>query len=153
MQYIPLNKIEPTTASQPGRQNRDMLSTYDTSDTWFGFRWVNPTIESSRWQMRTVLSNGEVCETFIELTEKWLRETQYLSSVSQIIAHPAYLRIIGMGSKAVPLILKQMKKTPGLWFWAISSITGENPITEEMEGDINAMTDAWLGWGRENGYC
>ena len=75
-----------------------------------------------------------------------------LSSIGKMVLHPAYQRIIGFGPKAIPLILKQMEKEPDFWFWALKSITGEDPITEEMLGDFEAMTKAWLNWGCEHGY-
>ena len=58
-----------------------------------------------------------------------------------------------MGMDAVPFILKDlMTNGPDDWFWALSKITGENPITEDIAGDMNKMTEAWLLWARKSGY-
>jgi hypothetical protein len=66
--------------------------------------------------------------------------------------HPAYQRIIGMGEKAIPLILAELAERPGHWFWALASITGEDPVAEQSRGKLREMASAWLAWGRQKGY-
>ena len=44
-------------------------------------------------------------EEFDELTALWRAETSHLSRLDKIVAHPAYLKIIGIGHEALPLIL------------------------------------------------
>lgn len=90
-------------------------------------------------------------ERFNTLAERWRNDTAPLSSTSQIAMHPAYQEIIGIGRDVVPLILNDMKRQPAHWFWALRSITGEDPVAETDRGKLAAMTDAWLKWGRENG--
>jgi hypothetical protein len=89
---------------------------------------------------------------FAKLSEEWQRETRYLSSTTAIATHPAYQRIIGLGPQVVPLILAELQKQPGNWFWALAALTGENPISPDEQGRVSAMTAAWLKWGRENGW-
>ena len=55
------------------------------------------------------------------------------------------------GATAVPFILEELKTEPDDWFWALSAITGENPVQETDAGNMHAMTKAWLQWGREKG--
>lgn len=88
---------------------------------------------------------------FLRLKAKWEAETAMLSSVTEKAMHPAYQQIIGMGPIAIPLILSEMKKKPGHWFWALKSITGEDPVLPEQRGRIKEMTEAWLRWGKEQG--
>ena len=82
---------------------------------------------------------------------EWKRDTMFFSSPPQAAAHPAYQRIIGMGPNAVPFILREMQHEPGLWFDALMAITGDQPVPEEHAGDIHAMTEDWLDWGRRHG--
>jgi|RifCSP16_1_1023843.scaffolds.fasta_scaffold15785_4 hypothetical protein len=89
---------------------------------------------------------------FLTLKLRWEAETGFLSSITDIVMHPAYQQIIGMGPAAVPLILSEMKKLRGHWFWALKSITGEDPIMPEHRGNLKKMTDDWLRWGKEQGY-
>ncbi len=91
-------------------------------------------------------------EEFHRLREKWKAETAHLSSVTKIVMHPSYQRIIGMGQDVIPLILAELEKEPDLWFWALTAITGDNPISPEQRGQIRGITESWLRWGRERGY-
>lgn len=63
----------------------------------------------------------------------------------------AYQRIIGMGDRAVPLILAELEREagdPDHWGWALHAITGDDPIPEEAAGDTVQIARAWLDWGR-----
>ena len=90
--------------------------------------------------------------TFQELAETWERETAVLSSITMMSIHPAYQRIIGMGSRVLPLIFRELARRPGHWFWALNAITGEDPVPPEGAGDIQRMTESWLEFGRQRGY-
>lgn len=70
----------------------------------------------------------------------------------EIAMHPAYQQIIGMGPTAIPFILSEMKEKKGHWFWALKSITGDDPVAPLDRGNVKKMTAAWLSWGREQGY-
>jgi hypothetical protein len=89
---------------------------------------------------------------FQSLAETWKRETRHLSNVTKKCTHPAYQQIIGMGEQAVEFILCDLKESKEDWFWALSAITGENPIAEEDAGNVSNMTEAWLQWGRAKNY-
>lgn len=108
----------------------------------FGEHYLVPL---SRW-------NIDGLTRFYELKNKWEEDTAILSSVTEIAMHPAYQQIIGMGQDAIPLILAEMKKKPGHWFWALKSITGNDPVPPEQRGRVKKMTEAWLNWGIEQGY-
>jgi hypothetical protein len=85
-------------------------------------------------------------------SETWLRETAHISSATELVLHPSYQRIIGLGPAVLPLLLRDLVQQPKDWFWALNAITGENPIPLEDAGNIRRMTDAWIQWGREHGY-
>jgi hypothetical protein len=89
---------------------------------------------------------------FHRFAERWKAETAHLSNIAQKAIHPAYQAIIGMGRKAVPLILAELGKQPKQWFWALNAITGADPVPEESRGRVREMASAWLRWGRDRGY-
>jgi len=91
-------------------------------------------------------------ERFRRLAQAWKKETWFHSSITQKSIHPAYQQIIGMGSPAVPLILRELSRKPDHWFWALAAITGEDPVPDSSAGRLEEMTEAWLSWGREHGY-
>jgi hypothetical protein len=108
-------------------------------------------------QSRTAVPSGQavsgsLAAHFQQLAQQWRSETAHLSNVRKKALHPAYQEIIGMGEPAVPLILAEMKRQPGQWFWALHAITRDDPVAEESRGNLAEMTEAWLAWGRKHGY-
>jgi hypothetical protein len=91
-------------------------------------------------------------DRFERLTAQWKDQARYLSNTAQIALLPAYQRIIGMGEPVVPLILEDLQREPDQWFWALESITEENPVTSEIAGRTMSMADAWIQWGKQRGY-
>ena len=100
-----------------------------------------------------ILEKAELARKFNALKVEWETETAYLSSITEISTHPAYQQIIGMGPIAIPFILAEMKKNPGHWFWALRSITSEDPVLPEHRGRLKQMTEDWLKWGKEHSYA
>lgn len=97
-------------------------------------------------------SDSEVERFFDELVEEWQEGTKFSSSLTDMVLHPAYQRVIGMGPEAVPMILRELQHRPAQWFWALRSITGEDPVDPEDAGRVRKMAEAWLDWGRKRGY-
>jgi hypothetical protein len=96
-------------------------------------------------------TESEIAQEFHNLAETWKGETAHISSMSQIVMHPSYQKIIKMGWDVVPLLLKDLQETKSFWFWALTSITEENPIGPNDAGNVLKMTDAWIRWGRGRG--
>ncbi len=94
----------------------------------------------------------EIETTFYSLVEQWKNETRGISSTEQMSVHPAYQQIIGMGRDVIPLLLRELENNSGRWFWALKSISREEPVTPEQRGKTKEMIAAWLNWGREKGY-
>ena len=92
-------------------------------------------------------------EIFRDAARNWKAETENLSSATETITNRHYLRIIGLGKEALPLIFKDLSESGGFWFTALSSITGANPIRDEDAGRVRAMTLTWMQWGKAHGYC
>lgn len=89
---------------------------------------------------------------FEQLATQWKEETKFLSSITDKAIHPHYQRIIGLGPEVIPLILDSLRKKGGHWYWALQSITGENPVLPEHYGDISNMKNDWVMWGIRKGY-
>jgi hypothetical protein len=71
------------------------------------------------------------------------------SSVATFI-NPAYRQIIEMGWEAVPFLLSEVNQQSGHWFTALAQITGSNPVTNQMRGNLRSIRRAWICWGIEN---
>ncbi len=88
---------------------------------------------------------------FHQLVTEWKQQSRFLSSATQMAMLRPYQRIIGIGPNAVPLILEELKRETDFWFWALETITDENPVSPDDSGFVAKMTDAWLAWGRQRG--
>lgn len=104
-----------------------------------------------RWRHRPQAEKLAM-RTFYAEVDKWKFDTMHLSSVAKMIAHPSYLRIVGLGrefkyGEIEKLILQELENEPDHWFDALVAITGENPVGPN--DDFDAAVNAWLTWGRE----
>jgi hypothetical protein len=108
----------------------------------------------AEWLHARRQSRAQLLErTFRENVERWKDETGHLSSITKAIAHPSYLRIIGLARDSVDnqiesLLLHELEADPDHWFAALEAITGENPVKPEY--DFDKAVGAWLRWGRKN---
>ena len=98
------------------------------------------------------LAPEELRETFERLADEWEEATLFLSFSDQAAAHSAHQEIVGMGERAVPLILERMRSRGGRWFHALHAITKANPVRPADRGYVKAMQASWLEWGERNGY-
>lgn len=90
-------------------------------------------------------------QRFKELAARWREETMFSSSATDIVEHPAYRAIIALGPPVVPLIIAELEREPEHWSYALSKITGEDPVPPNEQGRLDAMRDAWLRWARSRG--
>jgi hypothetical protein len=98
------------------------------------------------------VTRQSLAEVFRDLAETWRHDTATSSSALQIATHPAYLRIIGLGNAVIPFILADLEERSSHWFLALTALTGVDPVEVQKRGRIREMTQAWLNWGRRNGY-
>lgn len=91
-------------------------------------------------------------QRFRRLEARWEAETLFLSDAHRVIAHPAFQEIIALGEAVIPFMLHDLEQGPRQWVWALSRITGENPVPPADGGNLRRMGEHWLLWGRENGY-
>jgi hypothetical protein len=91
-------------------------------------------------------------DEFYSLLPQWERETGFHSSLAVKFTHPAYQRIIGMGTPALPLILAEFKRKPGHWIYALTQIAGKDHAAEVGANTFAEAREAWLKWGHDNGY-
>lgn len=89
---------------------------------------------------------------FQRLANAWYKAVAHLSSSSKRESHPAYQEIIAMGPAVVPYLLGDLETHRRHWFTALTAITGVNPVTQEDAGNTTKTIDAWLQWGRAQGY-
>jgi hypothetical protein len=99
-----------------------------------------------------LIQSSSINAIFDRLLLTWKEDTAFSSSLTDILLNPAYQAIIGLGMEAVPLLLRELGREPTHLGWALASITRANPVTEQMAGDVVAQAEAWINWGRQNGF-
>ena len=92
------------------------------------------------------LSDDELRTLFAHLSKKWKRETAHISMTLDIMSHPAYMQIIGLGTRVLPLILRDLQETHSHWFDALAAITRTSPTKVMESGNISTMVSFWLKW-------
>lgn len=70
---------------------------------------------------------------------------------NKMVAHPSYLRVIGMGRAVLPLLMKELRDCPDHWLVALNAITGEDPAAEKAS--FQGAVTAWVSWGESRGLC
>lgn len=104
----------------------------------------------------TIVAGTASAETverqFRRLEARWVAEVGHISSARALTEHPAFREIVRLGVPVVPLMLRDLAVQPRLWVWALPEITGVDPVSPSDLGNIARMSDAWLTWGRANGY-
>jgi hypothetical protein len=102
--------------------------------------------------VRLVYPEASVQARFQRLASEWKEQSRYLSNAAQMAMLKSYQRIIGLGLPVVPLILEELQREPDQWFWALESITEQDPVPPEAKGKIQLMARAWIDWGKQRGY-
>ena len=97
-------------------------------------------------------NSEEVREEFANLAAQWTQDVEGISSTVEMVKHPAYQRIVSMGEAVIPLLLEDLSQNPIYWLPALGQITQQNPVPPEQRGKIKQMSQAWLNWGKQEGY-
>ena len=56
-----------------------------------------------------------------------------------------------MGEGALPHLLEDLRDNTGDWYWALKSISKDDPVPPRDRGKTNRMKAAWLRWGSIKG--
>lgn len=99
-----------------------------------------------------IKTSEPVSDRFARLSAQWKQESEFMSNTAQMALLRSYQSIIGMGERAIPMILEELRREPGQWFWALEAITLENPVPPAATGKVDEMARAWVTWGLQNGY-
>jgi hypothetical protein len=91
-------------------------------------------------------------DEFSELVQQWNISCGPTSSLTQMISDANYLRIIGLGRPAIPLLLRELVERPDHWDLALRAITGVTVTEGTDEGNLARTAAKWIRWGKEHGY-
>jgi hypothetical protein len=102
----------------------------------------------------TLEQQQDVARRFQGLASQWKATTRFRSNTHALQNHPVYQELVALGEPVVPLILAELAREPSVsWITVLAAITGENPVSPALAGQVEAMARAWLDWGRQRGYA
>lgn len=110
---------------------------------------------------RVVLIYKEKTETqtleqkFRSLADDWYDEiaNDPSSSLTKVTSgNKTYLRVISLGNRVIPLILRELESNCAPWFLALQILTGNSDVGKEHAGNFGKIADAWIEWGKANGH-
>ncbi len=110
-------------------------------------RWLE-----AKLHLDTAINRQSPAAQFYELADTWRAETGFSSSVLEMVSHPAYQRIIGLGPAVLPMLLREVEERHEHWYPALTAITGANPVKPQNRGRMGAMADDWIRWAKEQGH-
>jgi hypothetical protein len=99
------------------------------------------------WSDRLNVVVNDDAYKFKRLAEQWKLETGHLSFIRQKIAHVAFLEILVMGERALPLLIKAIQTDPNHWFLALRLIAKTNPVRDGAS--VEEAVIAWTAWWKD----
>ena len=137
--------VRPLVADYPARQATD----FSGHSVWLmlDIAPARPVTAIVDGKVRTFASAEE---KFHALSKVWHAYNDGKSVIEY--NHIAYLQVIGMGPRILPVLFRELEAGNAGWLVAIKCIAGDKAHSREMRGDSDAVVRAWLGWGQRNGY-
>jgi len=142
----------PRQASRPESWDAKHLTDKRRDRFWLSSHVLDVHVIVEPKRSREVGVPRQLEEKFSDLAQRWRNQVKTMSSTTDRVLHSAYQDVIGMGKPVLPLILRELERNGGHWFWALRHISHENPVPPQDAGNIGKMREAWLRWGRENRY-
>lgn len=139
-------------------------SKYISDSYWAQIPGPAPTVVENQPRLLSNDSNYKINEYIFKLEimvliERWRSEVKYMSSLSDMVSHEAYKAISSKDRRAIPILLNELRDRPHFWFDALQKLVKNNlnivvnPVKKADRGNLPRMTDAWLKWGKRNGFC
>lgn len=105
--------------------------------------------------LRSAQWPAAAADRFARLRERFVSDTEFMSSVHEMIASTAFRDIVAMDREAVPFLLEDLHHDEAPWVaWAIAlrKILGDGP---EIPGDEAGVRDRvvarWIAWNSRPG--
>jgi len=94
-----------------------------------------------------LISKETTLSKFEYLKSQWKNDVIFISNENEKCMNPSYQEIIGLGIEIVPILISEIiNENSSDWYWALSSITRENPVSENDLGNQKSMSIAWINW-------
>jgi hypothetical protein len=88
--------------------------------------------------------------SYYAVLRRWRSETTIISDPREVFAHPSFKALVENARVCLPLILSDLRLSPSNLVYVLEEAFGVSPYPKSSEGDLRAMTDAWLSWGERH---
>lgn len=122
-------------------------STFGSGSNMIVHRKAKPTYSKGTYKP----NSGDFLKSFYAVLRRWQKDTAIMSSPTAIKQHEAFEALVKHAELAMPLILKELHARPSNLVWVLNAHADERPFPDEANGDIAAMSKAWVNWGERNG--
>lgn len=95
-------------------------------------------------------SEADYVQRFQLWVRAWERETRFSSAFGDYANSIWINRIVGLGSKAVPLVIQSIRGEPSFLFVALPRLIGVDPVPDALYGDVDAICRFWVDWLEQN---
>lgn len=123
--------------------------TRSTEPTYRKFRFSEYKPSRSRGHYKP--SPEDFVGSFYGVLNRWESETKYSSSTTEILEHPSYSALVENARLTLDLICDELKKKPSHLVFVLEDAFEIRPYSDQEEGNIPAMTNAWLSWAANTG--
>ncbi|GAA0759423.1 hypothetical protein LRH25_01495 [Ideonella azotifigens] len=103
----------------------------------------------SRWVSKAISRNIGV--EFQKLAASLFERQQYSSLLADLHHSEEYLKVISLGPKVVPHMLRDLQMNGNPWYLALRVLTGERVGQDLPEGNLRELAAAWIQWGTKQG--
>jgi hypothetical protein len=95
-------------------------------------------------------TDAELRAQFDTLAEELLLDAAGVSVPRRLAGHPAYLGILALGDRAIPLLVERLETGEGrpVWLTLLGSLTGFQPGAGRQT--IREAAEDWIAWSRHN---
>jgi len=142
------DRIKPT----PGARNLERFA-HSLPSTQLSYEQQSA-IEDSLDRAKAIVRDDETRRLFDQFSQEWIRDTEMFSDIHSHLLHPAYHKLLALGTSILPFIFDDMVQGNGArWLPALDSITlGKvNPVPPEHMDDAILMCQDWVKWAKSHG--
>lgn len=132
------NWIQPKTLSEPTEEIKQTPTAPERQQPCYAL--INGRLEAF----------ASIENKFNALADAW--KFDHLGRSVTDYKHFAHLQIIGIGPDAIPFLLRRIVNGESKWVYALKCIASEQVEPQEAYGDASKVLEAWVAWGRRNGY-
>jgi hypothetical protein len=116
----------------------------------FGMEFVAPPIVTGPPEGAALLDESDFETVLGCLSQCWINETEFDSSLDAIFGHPAFVLLLKLGRRAARHALLHIDEDPERWAVVLSHVTGAQPLPPNTPREDAGRL--WKRWAAEHDW-